>query len=490
MSGREPDLRLITIIVACATFIAQLDVSLVLIALPAIAASFDVQPVDVSIGVTAYVLSQAVLLPGTEWVASRFGARRVFSCALAGFALTSALCALSGSVESFTAARVLQGAAAALVNSIGRIILVQSTPKSELVRIMSIITIPILLAPSLGPPLGGFIVTHLSWEWVFLVNVPLALAGIPLALRVVPRTDRGARRPFDFTGFLVAGIALTLLLSALDGIGAGRLSWQAACAMLAAGMLFGFWTIRHARRHPYPVLSLEPAGIRTFWVATAGGGLLARVSIRALPFVLTLMFQTALGLDAFWSGVLLFALSGGDLVLKFVVPPVLRRFGFRNLLIATAVLSAASIAACAAFSPSTPLWAIFVVLLASGMVRSFLFTGLSTLALADVPAPQLGAASVLWNVFLQVTNALAISVSTILLSASARVLGEPGASPALIDFRNTLIALAAIGALSTFSFVRLARDAGVNVSGWRPPAASGKQSEGTHPGGRARRQRA
>jgi EmrB/QacA subfamily drug resistance transporter len=460
--------RFIALIVACAMFMAQLDTSVVLVALPDMARSFAVRPVDLSIGVTIYILAQAVLLPSSSWVAERFGTRRVFALALAGFTVASVLCGLSRTLPEFIAARVLQGIAAALMTPIARIVLLESTEKEDLVGVMTISTVPMLVAPTLGPPIGGLITTYLSWPWIFLLNVPVGVAGVALVLRFLPRARTPARRPFDFVGFLLVAIATAALLSGLDQLSNTSSSWRIAAVLIALGCVLGVLAVRHLDRHPHPVLSLRAARIHTFAATTLGGGALVRLPVRALPFILPLLFQEALGYSAVHSGLLLLAMNGGDLVLKTLTTRTLRAHGFRKVLVASVAVMMVAVAVCAVLAGLVSYWIIFAILLVSGMARSLVFTGLSTLAFADVPREELGSSSVLWNLVLQVTSALGISVAALLLNLTSFVLGEPLGHVTVRNCQVALGVMAIMGALSIFSFLRLRQDAGAAVSGHAP----------------------
>jgi EmrB/QacA subfamily drug resistance transporter len=466
-SERTARARLIALIVACAMFMAQLDAAVVMLALPQMAGDFGVQPVDLGIGIVVYVLVQAIFLPGTHWVADRYGARRVFALALAGFTIASILCAFSTSLTEFVAARALQGFAAAWMTPVGRIVLLQSTPKQELIGVMTLTTIPMLLAPTLGPPLGGFITTYLSWPWIFLLNLPFGIVGVWAVLRFIPKSERRERRPFDTFGFVTVALALSATLFGLDRISTADGDWQWPAAIALAGAIIGVVAVRHLLRHPHPVISLSAVRIPTYSIATVGGGALVRLPLRALPFVLPLLFQTVFGLSAFHTGLLILALSGGDLLLKPLATRTLRRFGFRTVMLSTAMLSVMTVAACAAFFPGIPLWGIVLVLLASGMFRSLLLAAIGSIAFADVPQEGIGSASNLWHVIIQVTNALAVSLSVILLNASA-ALSDRSGELALRDFQLTFGALALLGFLAALTFRKLPADAAAHVSGHRP----------------------
>lgn len=462
---------------------AGLDASVVVVAMPSMAHTFDVRPVDLNIGITIYILAQAVLLPASGWVADRCGARRVFVLALAGFTAASILCGASRTLPQFIAARVLQGAAASLMTPIARIVLLQSTEKEDLIGVMTISTIPMLVAPTLGPPVGGLITTYLAWPWIFLLNVPVGIAGVLLVMRFIPPLAAAKRRPFDARGFTLLAAASAGALCGLDLMSTSGGSWALGGALIASGMALGAFAIRHLMRHPHPVLSLGAARIPTYAATSLSGGVLVRLPVRALPFVLPLLFEVVLGYSAFYSGLLLLAMNGGDLLLKTVATLTLRRFGFRSVLVASSLLTLAGMAAAAALSALASYWVIFAILGACGMARSLLFTGMSTLAFADVPHEEVGSATVLWNLVLQITNALGVSLAAILMNLTSALLGEPSGRVTLENCQVALIVLVAVGALSLVSFARLAPHAGAAVSGHRaasgspwPPATSRAES--------------
>ncbi len=449
-------------------FMAGLDASVVVVAMPAMAHTFDVRPVDLNIGVTIYILAQAVLLPASGWIADRFGARRVFALALAGFTAASILCGLSRTLPQFIVARILQGAAASLMTPIARIVLLKSTEKEDLVSVMTISTVPMLVAPTLGPPVGGLIVSYLSWPWIFLLNVPVGIAGVLLVLRFIPPLRAETRRPFDARGFALLAAASAALLTGLDLMSTSGGSWAAGGALAAGGAAAGALALRHLTRHPHPVLSLRAGRISTFAATSLNGGVLVRLPVRALPFVMPLLFEVVLGYSAFYSGLLLLAMNGGDLLLKAVAARTLRRFGFRSVLMSTTVLMLAGVAASVVLAAYASYWAIFALLGACGMARSLLFTGMSTLAFADVPHEELGSSTVLWNLVLQITNALGVSLAAILMNVTSLVLGEPPGHVTMHNCQVALIALVLLGALSLVPFARLSPDAGAHVSGHRP----------------------
>ncbi len=449
-------------------FMAGLDASVIVVAMPDMARTFAVRPVDLNIGITIYILAQAVLLPSSSWIADRFGARRVFALAVAGFTCASILCALSHTLAQFIGARVLQGAAASLMTPIARIVLLKSTEKEDLITVMTISTVPMLVAPTVGPAVGGFITTYFSWPWIFLLNVPVGIAGVPLILRFIPPLKSEERRPFDVAGFTLLAIASSGILSGLDLMSTTGGSWAVGVALTAAGLAFGALALRHLARHAHPVLSLRAIHIPTFSVTTLTGGALVRMPVRALPFVLPLLFEVVLGYSPVYSGLLLLAMNGGDLLLKSVTTRTIRRYGFRTVLIVSAALMVIAIAACIAVASIVSYWVSFAILAAAGMARSLLFTGTSTLAFADVPHEELGSATVLWNLVLQTSNAFAVSLAAILMNLTSLAMAEPIGHVTLRNCQVALGVMLLLGASSLISFARLPRHAGAAVSGHVP----------------------
>jgi len=459
--------RIIALTVAFALFMAQLDSSVVLVALPAMARSFAVRAVDLSPGVTVYVLVQAVLLPISNWIAERHGARRVFVFALVFFCAASIGCGMSHTFAQFIGARVLQGAAAALMIPVARIILLQSTRKEDLISATAISTVPMLVAPTLGPAVGGLITTYASWPWIFFLNIPFGVLAVMSARRFLPDLPGQPGRGFDGRGFMLTAASIVGVLAGLDYMSEASVRWTPAIVLTAGGLALGVLAVRHLWRHPDPIISLHSARVRTYSITALGGGALVRLPMRAAAFVLPLLFQFELGYTAFQAGLMLLALNGGDLVLKVITTRTLRAHGFRTVLLVSGAAMVALTGACAWFSVSTPLWLMIVVLTACGMARSLLFTGMSTLSFADVPTAELGSATVLWNMMQQVTNALGVSIAAITLNFVAAALHQPAGYIGHYNCLAALLVTSALGALALLEFRKLSPDAGAMISGHR-----------------------
>jgi MFS family permease len=296
--------------VGLAQFMQMLDSLVISIALPPMAHDFHVSPVRVGFGITVYVLGAAIVLPASAWLADRLGARTVFAFALAAFAATSALCGLSVTLWQFIGARALEGAAGALMAPVGQMILLRAVERSQLLRIMTLFSAPALVAPVIGPPLGGFLATWFGWPWIFYINLPVSALAIAMALRWLPN-PRGDKRPFDSAGFLLNASALTPLLWGLGQLASGQISRWVAVAAVLAGLLVGAAALRHAQRAPHPLLSLAPLRHRTFRLASSSSAAFIRLPFTALIFVLPILLQRGFGMTPFMSGVLFLGHSAG-----------------------------------------------------------------------------------------------------------------------------------------------------------------------------------
>jgi EmrB/QacA subfamily drug resistance transporter len=456
----------IVMLVAATFFMENLDGTIIATALPQMARSFGLHPVDLSLGITSYLLTLAVFIPISGWAADRFGLRTVFGSAIAVFTAASVLCGMTSTLPTFTAARVLQGIGGAMMVPVGRLAVLRATPKEGLMRAIAVITWPGLIAPVIGPPLGGFITTYSSWRWIFYLNLPLGCIGLVLALRYLDNTREHAGRRFDFLGFVLCGLACTTLLYAMELIGSNDTRWPLAGALVAVGVAAGMGAWRHMRRASEPVVDLSSLRIHTFAVSM-GGGSLFRIAISAAPFLLPLMFQVGFGMNAFESGLLTLAVFAGNLSMKVVTTPVMRRFGFRAVLLVNGALAALSLAAMSLLSPTTPKTVIVIVLFLSGLSRSLQFTALNTLSFADVPKAQMSGASALSSTLFQLTMGIGVAFGAIALRLAAWIHGHAGQSVAPADFGIAFLLVAGVGLLGIADLFGLARDAGAEVSGHR-----------------------
>ncbi|CAM8675899.1 MFS transporter [Leclercia sp. M-A074-M] len=452
------------LLVAGAFFMEFLDGTVIATALPDMAKSFGVQAVDLNLGISAYLITLAVLIPASGWIADRFGARKVFTLALAIFTLASVLCGLATSVDQFIAMRVLQGMGGALMVPVGRLAVLRTTPKHLLITAIATLTWPALVAPIIGPPLGGFITSYANWRWIFFINVPLGLIAIVLALRIIPDIYEETRRPFDTPGFIATSVAMVSLVYAMEMMGAQEVNTGVTLALLATGMVTMIYALRHFRRTEWPMIRLDALQVPTFRVTMFGGSLF-RASISAVPFLLPLLFQVGFGMDAFHSGLLVLAVFVGNLTIKPATTPLLRGLGFKKLLLINGALNVLALLACAFLTPQTPVWVIMLVLYLGGVFRSIQFTAISTLAFADVPSPQMSYANTLFSTATQLAVGLGITLGAIgirigeLCSEWLGMASLPG-----ISFRLAFVAIALVCLLGMVDTLRLVKDAGSAVS--------------------------
>lgn len=459
---------LVSLIVACAMFMQNLDSTIVATAIPQIATSFKVSPTYLSGAITSYILSLAVFIPISGWVADRFGARIVFQAAIVVFTLGSTLCGLSNGVVELTASRVLQGVGGAMLVPVGRLVLLRSVGKSELVQAMAVLAVPVQIGPVLGPPLGGLITTYISWRWIFLINVPIGILGIVLATLYMKNYSETERPPLDWVGFILSGTALSCTIYGLDALGRNNGEILEALAFLGVGLVLGAFSVRHARRCLHPLIDLSLVRIPTFRV-NFWGGTLFRGGLGALPFLLPLLFQTVFGMSAFSSGLLTFASAVGSIVMKASTPPILKRFGFRNVLIWNGALTACSLLLCIMFRSTTPAAVIFTVLLVSGFFQSLQFSALNSIPYADVSPHQMSSATSLAQLMQQVGKAIGIAVAALTLQLTLAWRG--GGPLSTTEFLYAFVGCAILALASLPFYAALSADSGAELSGyWRKPS--------------------
>jgi EmrB/QacA subfamily drug resistance transporter len=456
--------RLTSLIVASAFFMEQLDGSVIATSLPQISVSFGVHAVDVAIGMTSYLVALAAFIPLSGWISDRIGARTTFCAAIVLFALTSVACGLCTSLTAFVATRILQGAAGALMVPVGRTVVLRSSSKNELLAAISNLTWPGLIAPVLGPPIGGFITTYSSWRWIFFLNVPIAIAGLALALafiRPIPVTER---RPFDALGFVLMTASLVAIMFGLDVLSRGGALGESA-GLLLAGCVLAAFTWRHVRHAAAPILSFAAAAIPTFAAATFRGGSFFRVAIQTAPFMLPLLFQIGMGKSAFASGLLMLSYAAGNLGMKSLTTPIVRRFGFRRIIVTNGFIVTLSLALCGLISQAMPDAVIAALLFASGLCRSLQFTTVNTLTFVDVPQPMMSAASTLSSMFTQLAQAGGIAAGALILHGVEAARGSEG-TPGVTDFHIAFVLSAAIALVATLTTLSLPQNTGAEVSGY------------------------
>lgn len=452
--------RVIPAIIGGGLLMHNLDSTVLANALPAMARSLHEDPLTLNLAITTYLLSAALFLPLSGWVADRFGARRVFMAAMAAFAATSLLCGLAQNIEQVIAGRFLQGMAGAMMLPVGRLVLLRSAPKEELVEAMATLTMPAMLGPILGPPLGGFIVTVASWREIFFLNIPVAIVFVLLIRAYVPDVAEDDPGRLDLKGFVLAASGLGGLVFGFQNISRGVLPLSVALGFVAIGAVCAALFVLHARGRHDAILDLTVFKVRTFFTSVVGG-IFPRLIVGASPFLLALMLQVGLGMSALDAGLTTFVSAVGSLVMKTTAPPILRRFGFRDTLIVVSVLTAGMMASFALFQVTTPHWVILAALLISGFFRSLHFTALNTLAFADLPAEKMSKASAIASVGQQVTQGVGVSISALLIHATMSATGAPALSQAVIA--PAFVVIAAMALIGLLFLVPLPRNAGASI---------------------------
>ncbi|MET0970045.1 MAG: MFS transporter [Tardiphaga sp.] len=464
--------RLIPLIVASALFMENMDSTVIATSLPAIAADIGTSPLTLKLAITSYLLSLAVFIPASGWTADRFGARAVFSTAIVVFMIGSVGCALSSSVTDFVIARIVQGLGGAMMTPVGRLVLVRSIDKAGLVNAMAWMSIPALVGPVIGPPLGGFITTYASWHWIFLINIPIGCIGIFLALRYIDpiRSDNPER--FDLIGLVLAGVGLAGIAFGLSVAGLNLLPWPVIAGLIGVGVVSMTLYLIHARRTASPVLDFSMMRLPTLRAAIIGG-FLFRLGIGALPFLLPLMMQIGFGLSPFRSGLVTFGSAVGAMGMKTLATRIIRAFGFRNVMTVNAIVSSVFLAVCALFTVTTPLTLILVILVVGGFFRSLEFTAINTVAFAEVEPPQMSRATTLTSVNQQLSISAGVAIGAFSVESTMMLRGMTELSAA--DFAPAFLVVSLISATSAWFFWQMPDDAGAEISGRKVVAIASRK---------------
>jgi EmrB/QacA subfamily drug resistance transporter len=448
-------------IVGCALLMQMLDSTVVTTALPTMAADLGADPVRLNIAITSYLLAVAVFVPISGWAADRYGARRVFIAAIALFTLSSLTCALSTTLTQLVLSRIVQGIGGAMMVPVGRIILLRTIPKHDLLKAMAFLSMPALIGPMAGPPLGGFLVTYASWHWIFLINLPIGLLGIWMILRFVRELPADQQvRPLDWLGFVLSALCMATLVAGFESLGQGGPSIAVSAALIATGLLSGALYYWHSQHHSDPILDLTLLKIHTFRVSTVAGNL-CRFGVGAVPYLLALMLQIGFGLSALSAGLITFAGAVGAMVMKMAAPRILDRWGYRRVLTVNAVFTGASLAACAFFTASTPAVVMIGVLLFGGFFRSLQFTAINTLAYADITQASMSRASSFAAMGQQLGVSLGVGVAAEALHLS--MLWRGSSQLIAADVVVGFLVIGVLSALPSFAFWRLPPDAGESL---------------------------
>jgi EmrB/QacA subfamily drug resistance transporter len=456
-AGLRPGLALL---VAGAFFMEILDGTVIAPAAPHIADDLGVAPVEVNVAITGYVLTLAVLIPISGWLADRFGARRVFTAALVVFTLASAACAAAPNLPVLTATRVLQGVGGAMMVPVGRLVVLRTTAKPDLVRAIAYLTWPALVAPVLAPALGGLLSSYASWRWIFLINVPLGLIAVLVARRLVPELRSAEVGRLDLRGFALTALGVGALVVGLEGLGAGRPQWVVVAVALAVAAGALALAVRHLLRARRPLVDLRILRVASFRV-TAAGGSVFRAIITGIPFLLPLLFQLGFGWSAARAGLVVIALFVGNVGIKPATTPLMRRFGIRTVMLGAIAGSVLCLVAMAFLQPTTPLALVLALLVASGIFRSVGFTAYNSVAFADVEPARMTGANTLMSTLQELGAGLGVAVAALLVR-----LGEVvGPTDAVWPFRSAFVLLAVLLVAPAAEALALSRHTGDAITG-------------------------
>lgn len=465
MRGPGPKLRPlvpvprgVALLVAGALFMEILDATIITPAIPLIAESFRVEPFDVNLAISAYLVTVAVLIPVSGWMSDRFGSRRVFISAVALFTLASIGCAASVSLPMLVAMRIVQGIGGALMVPVGRLLVLRATAKGDLVRAIALLTWPALTAPVIAPILGGAVATFGSWRWIFIANIPLGIIGFLFALRLIHDSDHARPGPLDWRGLTVLGTGIAAALIALEGIRVQGTNWAHVGIGGAVAVMACTAAIWHLLRYRHPLVELRVLRVPTLRI-TVSAGSLYRLVITAVPFLLPLQFQLVFGWTPIVAGALVAVLFAGNIAIKPFTTPLMRRFGIRRILLVNGVLSVACFGLLATLTAGTPVALIAAILFLSGILRSTGFTAYNSLAFADVDTTDLAHANTLNAAVQELAAGIGIAVAAVLLGTFTPIAGGPDQA-----YPWTYAALGVLIAFTLIETVRLPREAGHAVT--------------------------
>jgi EmrB/QacA subfamily drug resistance transporter len=455
--------RLLPWLVAMAMFMEQLDTTILNTAVPTMATALHVAALNMKAALTSYMLSLAVFIPVSGWIADRFGTRRVFFSAIGLFTFGSILCGLATSLHLLVASRVVQGCGGALMVPVGRIALVRTFPKSQLLRAWSFVTIPALIGPFLGPLAGGFIVDYLDWRVIFFVNVPMGLLGLYLTFRHMPDYRAAKSDPLDIVGLILFSSGIALLSYVLEIFGESSLSLTSELCLLALSMLLLCGYVLHGRKETYPLLRLRLFDIRTFRAAVAGN-FITRLGVGGLPFLLPLLYQIGLGYTAVQSGLLIMPQTLAAIASRPFIPRLLNALGYRKVLLFNTIAIGAMILLFITIGPGTPVWVIAAEAFFFGLFSSVQYLCMNTLAFADLEDADESSGSSIASTVQQMSLSFGVaiaSLATIVLLGGNR---HPGSAKMVWGIHRTFLALGLFTMATAWVFKQLRPDDGASVS--------------------------
>ncbi|KEC76061.1 UNVERIFIED_ORG: EmrB/QacA subfamily drug resistance transporter [Rhizobium esperanzae] len=458
-----PNFRVIAMIVASAMLMENIDATVLATALPTMARDFAVSAPAMSIALTSYLLSLAIFIPASGRMADSFGSRTVFRAAISVFVIGSILCALAPTLPFLVLARLLQGMGGAMMMPVGRLVLMRSVARKDMVSAMSWLLVPALIGPIVGPPLGGFIVTYLDWRWIFYINVPIGIIGMIFVSIYIDEVKGKASGRFDTIGFVLSGISLGSLLFGFEmssHAGEGAFS----IFLIAIGLIFGIAYLRHARRHPSPIMDFSLMKVPSFGTSVIAGSL-TRITQGAQPFLLPLLFQIGFGLSAAAAGQIVIATALGALAMKPMAKFVFSRLGFRRSLVLNGIFGTVGYGLCAAFRPDWPMPLIFIVLILSAFFLSFQFTAYNTIAYDEIDRERMSSATSFYTTFQQLMLSLGICIGALALHGSMAF--NDVETPTLGDFSTAFVVVTLISITATIWNLRFSPTAGEEISGYK-----------------------
>ncbi|MGD0443087.1 MAG: DHA2 family efflux MFS transporter permease subunit [Edaphobacter sp.] len=464
--------RLLPWLVAVAFFMESLDTTILNTAVPAISAALHVTPLSMKAVLASYTLSLAVFIPISGWVADRFGTRRVFATAIGLFTLGSFLCGISTSIDALVACRVLQGIGGSMMVPVGRMTLVRTFAKSDLLRAMSFVSIPALIAPMLGPIAGGLIVAYLHWRWIFFVNIPIGLAGLVLVFLHLPDYREEETPRLDVVGLILFGSGIALLSYVLEVFSEHTLGVREISGLLAVSvaLLAGYWV--HAKSLEFPLLQLSLFRIRTFRAAV-GGGFFTRLGIGGVPFLLPLLYQVGLGFTPIQSGLLIMPQALAAFCMKMVILRLLARFGYRGVLVSNTIIIGLVLFLFATVGLHTPVWVIVLQAFLFGAFTSLQYTSMNTLVYADTTEEETSAASSIFSTAQQMSISFGVAAAGLVTAFFLPKFSQSNSALMIEGIHKALLSLGVLTILSTIVFRSLKSEDGKVVS----------QQKAVHPGG-------